>query len=140
VTAAHELERTVVLSAAPQQVWDLVGDFHALADWHPRISPSTPDEDGAVRVFRVEGKVVARERLLARDADARSYTYALLDPMLPISDFVATLAVLPHRSGGTEVVWSARYRGADAVVPQVEALFGDGTYAAGLNALAARFG
>lgn len=141
----HTLERSAVLAATPGQVWAVVGDFGGLADWHPRVPPSTMEDDaaptvpGAVRVFAVDGKVVARELLLGRDADACWYRYTLLDPMmLPVSDYVATLAVRPH-ADGAEVRWTAEYRGADATVPQVESLFGDGTYGTGLDALGARF-
>ncbi|MFJ3694991.1 SRPBCC family protein [Streptomyces sp. NPDC090052] len=139
------LERSTVLAATPDQVWAAIGDFGGLADWHPYIQPSTIEDDadpgvpGAVRVFSVDGEIVARERLVARDADARWYRYVLLAPvMLPVGEFVATLAVHPH-ADGAEVRWSADYQGADEVVPQVESIFGDGTYGAGLDALRKRF-
>ncbi|MEU2233761.1 SRPBCC family protein [Streptomyces vietnamensis] len=139
------LERSAVLPAAPAAVWAVVGDFGALADWHPHVPPSTledggdPAAAGTVRVFAVDGVTVARECLLDRDEAARSYRYALLDPvMLPVHDYVATLAVRPHPDGA-EVRWSAVYRSADDVVAQVEAVFGDGTYGTGLAALRARF-
>ncbi|MEU6106170.1 SRPBCC family protein [Streptomyces flaveolus] len=141
----HRLARSTALTATPDQAWAAVGDFGALADWHPYLPSSTIEDDadpglpGAVRVFAVDGEVVARERLLERDADARRYRYALLDPVaLPVGDYVATLAVRPH-ADGAEVHWTAVYRGPDAVVPQVESLFGDRTYATGLEALRARF-
>ncbi|MFF8375947.1 SRPBCC family protein [Streptomyces sp. NPDC015661] len=139
------LERSAVLPATPDAVWAVVGDFGALADWHPHVPPSTLEADGdpaapgTVRVFAVDGVAVARERLLDRDAAARSYRYTLLEPvMLPVRDYVATLAVRPHPDGA-EVRWSASYRSADDVVAQVEAVFGDGTYGTGLAALRARF-
>ncbi|GGU81604.1 hypothetical protein GCM10010275_15690 [Streptomyces litmocidini] len=139
------LERSAVVPAAPDAVWAVIGDFGALADWHPHVPPSTlegggdPAVPGTVRVFAVDGEAVARERLLDRDAAARSYRYALLDPvMLPVHDYVATLAVRPHPEG-SEVRWSAAYRSTDDVVPRVESAFGDGTYGTGLAALRARF-
>ncbi|MGW1120782.1 SRPBCC family protein [Streptomyces tanashiensis] len=139
------LERSAVVPATPDAVWAVVGDFGALADWHPHVPPSTPEDGGdpaapgTVRVFAVDGVAVARERLLDRDEQARSYRYTLLDPVvLPVHDYVATLAVRPHPDGA-EVTWSAAYRSADDVVAQVEAVFGDGTYATGLAALRARF-
>lgn len=139
------LERSTVLAATPAQVWAAIGDFGALAAWHPHLPPSTIEDDadpevpGAVRVFAIDGKVVARERLLDRDAEARWYRYTLLDPLvLPVGDYVATLAVHPH-ADGAEVRWSAVYRGPDELVPQVESLFGDSTYGVGLDALRARF-
>ncbi|MFI5806165.1 SRPBCC family protein [Streptomyces sp. NPDC051561] len=145
----HRLVRTAVVAAGPAEVWELIGGFAGLGDWHPHLPPSTAEGEGdpalpgAVRVFAIDGKVVARERLLARDEDTRAYTYTVLDPMLPIGDYIATLAVHPHENGradGTEIVWSAEYSGADEVVPQVEALFGDGTYGTGLAALREKFG
>ncbi|MFF0559396.1 SRPBCC family protein [Streptomyces sp. NPDC004266] len=139
------LERSAVVPAAPDAVWALIGDFGALADWHPHVPPSTledggdPAVPGTVRVFAVDGEAVARERLLDRDAAGRSYRYTLLDPvMLPVHDYVATLAVRPHPDGA-EVRWSAAYRSTDDVVPRVESVFGDGTYGTGLAALRARF-
>ncbi|MFE7328600.1 SRPBCC family protein [Streptomyces sp. NPDC057565] len=139
------LERSTVLAATPDQVWAAIGDFGALADWHPHVPPSTiedeanPQVPGAVRVFTIDGKVVARERLLERDTDAHWYRYALLDPViLPVGDYVATLAVLPH-ADGAEVRWSATYQSPDEVVAQVESLIGDGTYGTGLDALRTRF-
>ncbi|MFJ7961499.1 SRPBCC family protein [Streptomyces sp. NPDC096319] len=139
------LERSAVLPAAPDAVWAVVGEFGALADWHPHLPPSTiedggdPAAPGAVRVFAVDGVPVARERLLDRDEAGRSYRYALLDPVpLPVHDYVATLAVRPHPEGA-EVRWSAAYRSADDVAARVEEVFGDGTYGTGLAALRERF-
>ncbi|MFF8594484.1 SRPBCC family protein [Streptomyces sp. NPDC015220] len=139
------LRRSTVLPATPAEVWAAVGAFGGLADWHPLVPPSTtedggdPEALGAVRVFTVDGEVVARERLLERDTGAHWYRYTLLDPVpLPVADYLATLAVHPHPEGA-EVVWSAVYRGTEAVAARTESLFGDGTYAAGLAALRARF-
>ncbi|MEU9860658.1 SRPBCC family protein [Streptomyces sp. NPDC047971] len=142
---SRSLERSTVLAATPDAVWAAIGDFGAPAGWHPHLPPCTledggdPEVPGTVRVFTLDGRTVARERLLHSDAGSRSYRYTLLDPVvLPVHDYVATLAVRPHPEGA-EVTWSAAYRSADDVVPRVEALFGDGTYDTGLAALRARF-
>ncbi|MDV5143043.1 SRPBCC family protein [Streptomyces sp. SBC-4] len=141
------IERSTVLAATPDEVWSVIGGFDTLAAWHPHVPPSTlehdadPETPGAVRVFALDGTVVARERLLDHDHDpgARSYRYALLDPVaLPVAGYVATLAVRAHPDGA-EVHWSAAYEAPDEVAAQVEAGFGDGTYAAGLAALRVRF-
>ncbi|MFE5791599.1 SRPBCC family protein [Streptomyces sp. NPDC056503] len=138
------LERSLVIAADPDAVWALAGGFATLADWHPHLPPATledgadPEAPGAVRVFTLDGAVVARERLLAHEPAARRYRYTLLDPRaLPVEEYVATLAVRPHPEGA-EVRWSAVYRAADEVAAQVEARFGDGVYATGLRALGER--
>ncbi|MFJ2742856.1 SRPBCC family protein [Streptomyces sp. NPDC087440] len=139
----HQLRRTATVAASPAEVWGLVGGFGTLGDWHPHVPPAAiedgadPETPGAVRVFAIDGKVVARERLLGKGETA--YTYTVIDPMLPITDYVATLAVRPH-ADGAEILWTADYAGADEVVPQVEAIFGDGTYGTGLAALQEKFG
>ncbi|MFF8840983.1 SRPBCC family protein [Streptomyces sp. NPDC015130] len=139
------IERSAVFAAAPDDVWSVIGDFGGLAAWHPHVPPATlehdadPETPGTVRVFALDGRVVARERLLAHDPGTRSYRYALLDPVvLPVTGYEATLAVHPHPDGA-EVRWTAAYRAPDELVPRVEAVFGDGTYASGLDALRARF-
>ncbi|MFE6224948.1 MULTISPECIES: SRPBCC family protein [unclassified Streptomyces] len=138
------LTRSLVIAADPDAVWAVAGGFATLADWHPHVPPAVleagadPDAPGAVRAFAVDGAVVARERLLSRDPAAHRYSYALLDPLaLPVEEYVATLAVHPHPDGA-EVRWTAAYRAPDALVPQVEAVFGDGVYATGLDALRER--
>ncbi|MGO4203906.1 SRPBCC family protein [Rhodococcus sp. TAF43] len=141
----RSLVRSVVVSADPDRVWSHIGDFDRLGAWHPGVPPSElegdtePTEVGAIRVFSIDGRVVARELLVGRDAAARTYSYQVLDPMLPISDYIATLAVRPH-AGGTEIHWSAEYQADDdAAVATVEQMFGDGVYVTGLNAVATYF-
>ncbi|MFE9046043.1 SRPBCC family protein [Streptomyces sp. NPDC007818] len=138
------LVRSLVVPADPDTVWALVGGFDGLGDWHPHVPPATvedgadPELPGAVRVFTLDGAVVARERLLARDPAARSYRYTLLEPLaLPVEEYVATLAVTGHPDGA-ELRWTASYRAPDALVPKVEAAFGDGVYATGLDAVRQR--
>lgn len=140
----HELTRSTVVTAPPARVWELIGDFAALGDWVPGVPPARieeredANEPGAVRVFTVDGKDVAHERLLERDAAERFYVYTVLDLPLPITDYRATLTVQEHPEG-SEVVWSASYEGSDDVVPQMEELVGDTTFGAGLDTLRARF-
>ncbi|MEU9497570.1 SRPBCC family protein [Streptomyces sp. NPDC048196] len=140
----HSLIRTTVLPMDPDSVWRTIGRFAGLADWHPTVPPSVmeegddPEMPGTVRAFLLDGAVVARERLLARDDSARAFRYTVFDTPLPITDYEATLTVVAHDQGA-EVRWSAIYNGADETVPEVERLFGDVVYASGLAALRARF-
>ncbi|MEU9852068.1 SRPBCC family protein [Streptomyces sp. NPDC047974] len=93
----HTLERSLVIAADPEAVWALLGGFAGLADWHPHLPPAAvedgadPEVPGAVRVFAVDGAVVARELLLAHEPAARRYRYTLLEPLvLPVAEYVAT--------------------------------------------------
>lgn len=40
------------LMAPAETVWELIGDFNALADWHPAVEKSELDEGTHVRVAK----------------------------------------------------------------------------------------
>lgn len=136
------LVRTIVVAADADRVWSHIGAFDGLGAWHPGVPPAElegdPTQVGSTRTFSVDGRVVAREQLVARDPEARSYSYEVLDPMLPIRDYVATLAVIPQGEK-SEIRWSAEYESEDDAVATVEQIFGDGVYVAGLQAVQAHF-
>jgi len=138
----RSLVRSIVVDADADTVWAHIGDFDGLGAWHPSVPPAElegdPTQVGSIRTFSVDARVVARELLVARDPAARTYSYEVLDPMLPISDYVATLAVTPQGEG-SEIRWSAEYKSEDDAVATVEQIFGDGVYVAGLQAVQANF-
>jgi len=139
---ARSLVRSIAVPADADSVWSHVGDFAGLGSWHPGVPPAELEGDptrvGAIRTFSVDGRVVAREELVARDPGARTYSYQVLDPMLPIENYVATLTVIPQ-GDGSELRWSAEYESEDDAVATVEQVFGDGVYAAGLEAVQKHF-
>lgn len=139
---ARSLVRSITVAADADTVWSLIGDFAGLGAWHPSVPPAQlegdPTQVGSIRTFSVDGRVVAREELVARDPEARTYSYEVLDPMLPIRDYVATLAVNPE-GDKSEIRWSARYESEDDAVATVEQIFGDGVYVAGLQAVQEHF-
>ncbi|MDQ8705290.1 SRPBCC family protein [Streptomyces sp. LHD-70] len=140
----HTLTRTVVVTADPDDVWQVIGRFGGLADWHPLLPPSViedgadPETPGAIQAFAVNGQVVIRERLLEKDDSRRMFRYAIQESAVPVSDYVSTLSVHPNDTGA-EIRWAATYEATDALVPEIEKHFGDTLYAAGLNALKERF-
>ncbi|MFD7107014.1 SRPBCC family protein [Streptomyces celluloflavus] len=140
----HTLARTAVVTAGPDAVWQIIGTFGGLADWHPLLPPSViedgsdPETPGAVQAFSVNGQVVIRERLLEKDDSRRMLRYTIHESAVPVSDYVSTLSAHPHEAG-TEIRWTATYEAADELVPEIEKHFGDGIYATGLDALKERF-
>ncbi|MHA1114432.1 MAG: SRPBCC family protein [Alphaproteobacteria bacterium] len=119
-------------------LWRTIGDFHGLADWHPAIESSTPEEDGAVRRLTLgggSGEVV--ERLVDADAARHSYTYTILDSPLPLADYVATLSVSASGSGCI-LHWSGEFQPSGA--PEANAIAAvEMVYDSGIAALKKRF-
>jgi carbon monoxide dehydrogenase subunit G len=97
----------VRVPADPDEVWQLLGHFNRVADWHPQIEDTTLEDGGRVRrVHDAEGHETV-ERLLSRDDSTHSYHYTILEG-LPVSDHKATLAV--ERADGDALVrWSGEF-------------------------------
>jgi hypothetical protein len=112
--STHTLTRTTVVTAGPDDVWQVIGKSGGLADWHPLLPPSViedgadPEAPGAIQAFSVNGQVVIREQLLEKDDARRMLRYTIHESAVPVSDYVSTLSVHPH-DAGAEIRWAATY-------------------------------
>jgi hypothetical protein len=111
---AIELQREVEVAASPDEVWRVIGDFCAIADWHPVIASCQIEEQGDGKIQRIlmtEDQGILREQLLQIDEAGYSYTYSILESPLPVSGYVSTLGVLEGGAPDTAiVVWSSHLR------------------------------
>ena len=114
----------VTVSAAPDTVWDKIGDFGGLADFFPGIdSFRLEGDDRIIGMFGME----IRERLVARDDAGRSITYSVVEGV-PVDSHEATITV-ESEGDGSKVTWTY------AVTPdEMAPIFGD-TYKAALASL-----
>ena len=124
------------LPVSADQVWSVIGNFNALAQWHPAVESSSLEEGGTVRRLTLAGdggEIV--ERLEHHDDQSRSYTYSILQGPIPVEDYVSTLTVREAESGvGCVVEWSSEFTPSGA--PESEAVAAvRGLYEAGLENL-----
>ena len=96
------------LSASPEEVWKLVGNFNGVPDWHPAIAKSTLEDGGRVRRVRTADGAEGVERLLTYDAAGMSYSYRTLKGPAPVTDYTATLSV-KAADDGSLVTWSGEF-------------------------------
>jgi hypothetical protein len=136
-TDLQSVVETVELGAAPDKVWDLIGQFSA-ASWHPLIAriQATGTGVGQLRTIEtIDGKQIV-ERLDANDASNRSYRYTNIAG-LPVANFTGMLSVKPN-GPGSSVEWSAQFlpngQGTIIVKTIVSTLF-----KTGLDSLKSRF-
>jgi carbon monoxide dehydrogenase subunit G len=148
-----KVTETVDLSAPPEKVWQIIGNFQNMA-WHPAVQSTegkggnTPDS--ATRKLTLKGGGVIEEELAKFEADKMSYSYRITNvdvKVLPVTNYASTISVLPGDNGGSKVEWrGAFYRGYpnndppadlndDAAIKAVT-----GVYRAGLDALKASLG
>ncbi len=128
------------LPVSADTVWQTVGNFNALARWHPAVAASEEkQEKGAtLRTLTLHGGGTILERLESKDEGGRSYDYSILDGPLPVKRYQARIAVRAKGAGCT-VEWSSEFEPAGA--PESEAVKAiRGIYEAGLQNLQKMFG
>ena len=131
--------RAVTLNVAASTVWDTIGSFQALADWHPVVETCAAESGGEIRRLGLAGGGEIVERLTAHDDDARSYSYSIVEAPLPVANYSSTLAVRDVGDGTCVVEWTGDFDAAgvgDGEADEVVA----GVYQAGLDSLGAIFG
>ena len=142
---AHAAQ-SVELASPADRVWQLVGDFNSLHEWHPAVEESrlnrADDEDGdgeTQRTLELAGGGEIRERLEDSDDQQMQYRYSILDGPLPVENYVATIRVRADGVNRCTVEWTSDF---DPVgVKDAEAVqIIEGIYSAGLENLRKLFG
>lgn len=142
-----EVYRSDVIGAPVARVWGVIRDFNALPIWTPFVADSrieggmASDRIGSVRNFRLRDGGEIRERLLMLDDEGHACRYAILDAPMAVSNYRATLRLLPITEGNaTFAEWSAVFDCPPAEEAALIRLVGDDVFAAALAALRHRFG
>ncbi|HEY5720412.1 MAG TPA: SRPBCC family protein [Gammaproteobacteria bacterium] len=101
------------------EVWELLGKFNALPDWHPAVQRSELEEGGHVRRLSLLGGGEIVERLEKLDDQQHAYRYRIESSPLPVADYVAEIRVTENRDGGCTVEWSSDFAASGA--PEADA-------------------
>lgn len=127
------------LSASAARVWELIGDFNALPNWHPAIAASQLETPGGSTLRRMtlkDGPTIL-ERL--EGTAEHEYRYSILEGPFPVTDYRSTLAVRDDGTGTSTVEWSGQFNPNGVSEADAVALF-EGIYRAGLENLRTIFG
>jgi mxaD protein len=109
------VSKTIAIDAPAAKVWHAVKDFNALNTWHPAVATDEIVEGknntvGAVRLLTLKGGGTIKEKLLAFDPAGRSFKYAIVEGVLPVSDYTSTLVVKSAGKGKSSVTWSGHFK------------------------------
>jgi hypothetical protein len=132
---ALEVTQSVEVSAPPEKVWETIGGFCSIAEWHPMIAACVDSEQNgvAIRTLTTTDGGVLVERRVQYSEEGMSYSYEILESPLPVADYEATLAVMDGPEGSM-VTWSGEFDAKDASdATALETI--DDIYGAGLAAL-----
>jgi mxaD protein len=107
--------KTISIDAPAGKVWKLVQNFNSLNTWHPAVATDeivegTNNTVGAVRLLTLKGGGTIKEKLLTFDPTGRSFKYAIVEGVLPVSDYTSTLVVKSAGKGKSAVSWSGRFK------------------------------
>jgi len=133
---------TTELPVPAETVWAAIGNFNALAQWHPAVEKSEESkQDGAiVRTLSVRGGGSMVERLEAKDDKTRSYSYSIVESPLPVKGYIAQLTVRQGKTPSSCVVeWSSEFEPAGAAENDAVKIV-RGIYEAGFKSLQKMFG
>lgn len=129
------------LAVPAQAVWDVVGSFAGLPDWHPAVESSEQHNENGATIRRLSlvggGSIV--EQLESLDDKERAYSYSILSGPLPVADYRATVRVRDDDGGGCTVQWSSEFNPSGA--PESDAVAAiRGIYETGFENLKRMFG
>ena len=138
--SADSLSRSLDVNGAPSEVWSAIGPFCAIKDWLPPVGSCT--EDGKTPPTRTlvtkDGSATFVETQTARSDERRSYSYTFKSSPLPLTRYTSTIEVTAKGPSQSTVTWSSTYTPNEGKEKEAKDAL-SGIYAAGLNAIEARF-
>jgi mxaD protein len=107
--------KTITINAPADKVWNAVKDFNALNTWHPalekdEIVEGTNNTVGAVRLLTLKGGGTIKEKLLRFNPADHSFSYAIIEGVIPVSDYRSRLVVRSAGENMSTVIWSGRFK------------------------------
>lgn len=126
------------MSIPADAVWQRIGEFSALAEWHPGVlsSPLLPGDLLRRRVTLADGAEII-EHCTHRDDAARRYGYIIDRGPLPVKGYEATLAVVATGPFDCRVEWCCTFVPTDGADGGALADVLAATFSAGLAGAAA---
>ena len=135
---------SAVIGASADDLWNVVGEFGGIANWHPAIAkselaPGTPgDATGSIRTCSLGDGAQLREEQTARSDAGRTYTYSILESLMPVENYLGTISVTPD-GDKARFDWSCTFDVPREAETEMVGMM-NGVYQAGADALKAKFG
>lgn len=137
-TAAQAVEskESKTTSQSVDAVWQKIGDFCGIGQWHPAVAKCDLSADKKERTLTLKGGGTIVEHLVRWSDQQHSYTYKIVSSPLPVENYESTLHVRAAKSGtGSVISWRGHYTAKGASDADAKKTI-DGIYDAGLTALA----
>ena len=129
------------LGVSADKLWDMIGLFHGLHDWHPAVERTEIEGEGrgSLRTLHLVGGGEIVERLEQLDEEGKKYNYSILSSPLPVANYNSTISVKESDDGSCKVQWESEFNPSGA--PENDAVKAiQGVYQAGFDNLKKMFG
>lgn len=113
-----KVSKSVTIDAPVATVWTKAKDFNALNTWHPAVAKDeivtgTNNKPGAERMLTLGDGGTIKEKLVSFDDKGHSFKYAIVEGVLPVSDYTSTFVVKPAGKNKSTVTWSGNFKRKD---------------------------
>ena len=127
---------TSELDAPAAEVWEVVGNFGAIADYVEVVSTIEMHGEGvgARRVLHLEDGNSVVETLQALDAEAMTLSYTIDESPLPVEAYTGTMKVTALDDGRAQLEWSSTFMAKGASDDDAKAAI-SGIYQMGFDGL-----
>jgi len=111
-------KESIEINAKADDVWAKVSNFGDLGAWHPAVKSTeiikgTNNKKGAVRLLTLQDGGTIKEELESYKPAKKSFSYKIIEGVLPVSHYHSTLVVQATADGKSKVVWSGTFKRKD---------------------------
>ncbi len=133
---AIEVKKEKIVNVPIIKVWDKIGGWCAIKDWHPVITDCKEIRNGEQirRILTLDGGGEVKELLTGENEN--SYSYIIESGVLPVENYKSTLSVTALDNDKTKITWMGNFKGGKGKTDQEAAEVMSGAYEAGLKAIA----
>lgn len=118
------IQASTKINARAENLWQEVGSFQCVADWHPMLAKVDGDgeQPGAVRRAETTDGQWQTERLQEIVPGQHLYRYAIVETAMPVRDYIAEFRVIDNRDGTCTVCWTSDFEVTSGDVSKTEDL------------------
>ena len=140
-----KVERSTIINASVESVWQVLRDFNGHDQWHPAVSQSRLQEGtatnqvGAIRNFVLTGGERISEQLLSLSDHTWSLRYCIVNSDIPLYNYIAEI-VLKRVTDHDAVywLWRSRFDTPAGREDELATIVGSSVYEAGFQAIRER--
>ncbi len=113
-----KVQERIEINAKAEDVWAKSKNYNDLGAWHPAVKKTEilsgeNNKKGAIRLLTLQDGGTIKENLRTHNEKKMTFTYEILESVLPVSSYVSTFTVKPTKDGKSVAIWQASFKRKD---------------------------